>query len=139
MCGWTRMVGVSLFVGGLTAVATITTAVPAAQEGGSQVVVRAVTGDVLHEVRARLTPHAAEPIEGLPPFQGGAAGCANRPDMHRVAGRHVSLLCNQNSFARCCPNYADLAFEQDYSCRVFRKFRSFCRDKPIIPRGDPAA
>ena len=45
MCGWTRMVGVSLFVGGLTAVATITTAVPAAQEGGSQVVVRAVTGD----------------------------------------------------------------------------------------------
>ena len=45
MCGWTRMVGVSLFVGGLTAVATITTAVPAAQEGGSQVVVRAVTAD----------------------------------------------------------------------------------------------
>lgn len=45
MCGWTRMVGVSLFVGGLAAVATITTAVPAAQEGGSQVVVRAVTGE----------------------------------------------------------------------------------------------
>ena len=45
MCGWTRMVRVSLFVGGLAAVATITTAVPAAQEGGSQVVVRAVTGD----------------------------------------------------------------------------------------------
>jgi hypothetical protein len=45
MCGWTRMVGVSLFVGGLTAVATITTAVPTAQEGTSQVVVRAVTGE----------------------------------------------------------------------------------------------
>jgi hypothetical protein len=45
MCGWTRMVGVSLFVGGLTAVATITTAVPTAQEGSSQVVIRAVTGD----------------------------------------------------------------------------------------------
>ena len=45
MCGSTRMVGVSLFVGGLTAVATITTAVPAAQEGASQVVVRAVTGE----------------------------------------------------------------------------------------------
>jgi hypothetical protein len=39
------MVRVSLFVGGLTAVATITTAVPAAQEGSSQVVVRAVSGD----------------------------------------------------------------------------------------------
>jgi hypothetical protein len=45
MCGWTRMVGVSLFAGGLAAAATLATAVPAAQEGSSQVVVRAVTGD----------------------------------------------------------------------------------------------
>ena len=32
------------------------------------------TGDVLRTVRACLEPHAATPVEGLPPFQGGAAG-----------------------------------------------------------------
>ena len=33
-----------------------------------------VAGDALGAVRALLAPHAAEPVEGLPPFQGGAAG-----------------------------------------------------------------
>jgi para-aminobenzoate synthetase component 1 len=33
-----------------------------------------VAGDALSAVRALLAPHAVEPIEGLPPFQGGAAG-----------------------------------------------------------------
>ena len=31
-------------------------------------------GDALDAVRAWLAPHAAEPVDGLPPFQGGAAG-----------------------------------------------------------------
>jgi para-aminobenzoate synthetase component I len=33
-----------------------------------------VTGDALDAVRARLLSHKAEPLAGLPPFQGGAAG-----------------------------------------------------------------
>jgi len=33
-----------------------------------------VTGDALDAVRALLTAHASEPVAGLPPFQGGAAG-----------------------------------------------------------------
>ena len=33
-----------------------------------------VAGDALDAVRALLAPHAAEPVPGLPPFQGGAAG-----------------------------------------------------------------
>jgi para-aminobenzoate synthetase component 1 len=33
-----------------------------------------VAGDALDAVRALLAPHAAEPVAGLPPFQGGAAG-----------------------------------------------------------------
>ncbi|MEJ7812364.1 MAG: aminodeoxychorismate synthase component I [Gemmatimonadaceae bacterium] len=33
-----------------------------------------VTGDALRAVRALLAPHAAPPVAGLPPFQGGAAG-----------------------------------------------------------------
>ena len=36
--------------------------------------VRLVGADVLTEVRALIAPHAAEPVAGLPPFQGGAAG-----------------------------------------------------------------
>src|SRR5437762_5936720 len=35
---------------------------------------RAVAGDALDAVRTLLAPHAAEPVPGLPPFQGGAAG-----------------------------------------------------------------
>ncbi len=35
---------------------------------------RLVTGDALDAVQALLTPHASEPVAGLPPFQGGAAG-----------------------------------------------------------------
>src|SRR5688572_28610796 len=35
---------------------------------------RIVAGDALDAVRALLAPHAAEPLIGLPPFQGGAAG-----------------------------------------------------------------
>ena len=35
---------------------------------------RVVPGDALDAVRALLAPHAAEPVAGLPPFQGGAAG-----------------------------------------------------------------
>lgn len=35
---------------------------------------RIVASDVLHALRAQLAPHAAEPVPGLPPFQGGAAG-----------------------------------------------------------------
>ena len=31
-------------------------------------------GSVLDVVRARLTPHLAAPVPGLPPFQGGVAG-----------------------------------------------------------------
>jgi para-aminobenzoate synthetase component 1 len=38
------------------------------------VVRRTGDGDALDAVRALLAPHTAEPIEGLPPFQGGAAG-----------------------------------------------------------------
>ena len=34
----------------------------------------AVPGDALEALRELLTPHATEPIPGLPPFQGGAAG-----------------------------------------------------------------
>jgi para-aminobenzoate synthetase component 1 len=33
-----------------------------------------VEGDVLRETRALMAPHVAEPVPGLPPFQGGAAG-----------------------------------------------------------------
>jgi para-aminobenzoate synthetase component I len=33
-----------------------------------------VTGDVLDTVRTLLTPFATDPLPGLPPFQGGAAG-----------------------------------------------------------------
>jgi para-aminobenzoate synthetase component I len=33
-----------------------------------------VAGDALDAVRSLLAPHAAEPVPGLPPFQGGAAG-----------------------------------------------------------------
>ena len=36
--------------------------------------VRVVADDALHAIRALLAPHAAEPLPGLPPFQGGAAG-----------------------------------------------------------------
>src|SRR4051812_12202003 len=36
--------------------------------------VRPVSGDALAAVRALLAPHLAEPVAGLPPFQGGAAG-----------------------------------------------------------------
>ena len=35
---------------------------------------RVVSGDALDAVRSLLAPHAAEPVPGLPPFQGGAAG-----------------------------------------------------------------
>jgi para-aminobenzoate synthetase component I len=35
---------------------------------------RNVEGDALHAVRTLLAPHAADPVRGLPPFQGGAAG-----------------------------------------------------------------
>jgi para-aminobenzoate synthetase component I len=35
---------------------------------------RAVTGDPLTALRELLTPHRAEVVPGLPPFQGGAAG-----------------------------------------------------------------
>jgi para-aminobenzoate synthetase component 1 len=35
---------------------------------------RLAAGDALDAVRALLAPHAAEPVPGLPPFQGGAAG-----------------------------------------------------------------
>src|SRR5437867_5233782 len=34
----------------------------------------AVDGDALDAIRTLLAPHAAEPVPGLPPFQGGAAG-----------------------------------------------------------------
>ena len=34
----------------------------------------AVEGDALDAIRALLAPHASEPVPGLPPFQGGAAG-----------------------------------------------------------------
>jgi para-aminobenzoate synthetase component 1 len=33
-----------------------------------------VAGDALDAIRPLLAPHAAEPVAGLPPFQGGAAG-----------------------------------------------------------------
>src|SRR5688572_26862791 len=36
--------------------------------------VRAVGADVLTEVRSVLAGHVADPVPGLPPFQGGAAG-----------------------------------------------------------------
>jgi para-aminobenzoate synthetase component 1 len=35
---------------------------------------RVAAGDPLAALRALLAPHMAEPLEGLPPFQGGAAG-----------------------------------------------------------------
>jgi para-aminobenzoate synthetase component 1 len=35
---------------------------------------RAVAGDALDAVRRLVAPHAADPVPGLPPFQGGAAG-----------------------------------------------------------------
>jgi para-aminobenzoate synthetase component 1 len=35
---------------------------------------RPVAGDALDAVHALLTPHASDPVAGLPPFQGGAAG-----------------------------------------------------------------
>jgi para-aminobenzoate synthetase component 1 len=35
---------------------------------------QAVDGDALDAIRTLLAPHAAEPVPGLPPFQGGAAG-----------------------------------------------------------------
>jgi para-aminobenzoate synthetase component I len=35
---------------------------------------RAITGDPLTALRELVTPHTAEPVSGLPPFQGGAAG-----------------------------------------------------------------
>ena len=35
---------------------------------------RTLDEDVLTEVRHLLAPHATEPVAGLPPFQGGAAG-----------------------------------------------------------------
>jgi para-aminobenzoate synthetase component I len=35
---------------------------------------RSVPGDALDAVRLLLEPHAADPVPGLPPFQGGAAG-----------------------------------------------------------------
>jgi para-aminobenzoate synthetase component 1 len=35
---------------------------------------RVVAGDVLDAIRVLLAPHAADPVPGLPPFQGGAAG-----------------------------------------------------------------
>src|SRR5471030_28657 len=35
---------------------------------------RVVSGDALDVVRSLLAPHAVEPVPGLPPFQGGAAG-----------------------------------------------------------------
>ena len=35
---------------------------------------RIVMGDALQAVRTLIAPHAAEPLQGLPPFQGGAAG-----------------------------------------------------------------
>jgi para-aminobenzoate synthetase component I len=35
---------------------------------------RAVSGDALETLRALLAPFAADPVSGLPPFQGGAAG-----------------------------------------------------------------
>jgi len=41
-------------------------------EGGLQTALRA--SDALSCVRELLAPHRADPIEGLPPFQGGAAG-----------------------------------------------------------------
>src|SRR5439155_484390 len=34
----------------------------------------AVDGDALDAIRTLLAPHTAEPVPGLPPFQGGAAG-----------------------------------------------------------------
>jgi para-aminobenzoate synthetase component 1 len=36
--------------------------------------VRGVAGDALDLVKTLLAPHAAQPVPGLPPFQGGAAG-----------------------------------------------------------------
>jgi para-aminobenzoate synthetase component 1 len=36
--------------------------------------VRPIGADVLTEIRALLAAHVAEPVAGLPPFQGGAAG-----------------------------------------------------------------
>ncbi len=39
--------------------------------GGSR---RTVEGNALDAVRSLLAPHAADPVAGLPPFQGGAAG-----------------------------------------------------------------
>ena len=39
---------------------------------------RGVGGDALDAVRTLLAPHAAEPVPGLPPFQGGAAGYRTR-------------------------------------------------------------
>ena len=35
---------------------------------------RVVAGDAVEYVRSLLAPHGAEPVPGLPPFQGGAAG-----------------------------------------------------------------
>ena len=37
-------------------------------------VTRPAKGDALAEVRALLAPHQVDPVAGLPPFQGGAAG-----------------------------------------------------------------
>jgi para-aminobenzoate synthetase component 1 len=34
----------------------------------------AVRGDALNAIREILAPHLTEPVDGLPPFQGGAAG-----------------------------------------------------------------
>jgi para-aminobenzoate synthetase component I len=36
--------------------------------------VRALTGDPLATLRESISPHRAEPVPGLPPFQGGVAG-----------------------------------------------------------------
>ena len=41
------------------------------QSDGSR---RTVEGNALDAVRSLLAPHAADPVAGLPPFQGGAAG-----------------------------------------------------------------
>ena len=35
---------------------------------------RVVAADALDALRALVAPHATEPVPGLPPFQGGAAG-----------------------------------------------------------------
>ena len=47
-------------------------------EGGLQTALAAAASlpasDALAVIRALLAPHRADPIDGLPPFQGGAAG-----------------------------------------------------------------